>query len=106
MEFVEGPTDLLDRLVGSVECRAQDGKNADRVLVAKLDGLFGSEMEAVAFHRHLAHFNIPVVAELFPADLRIDAHYHVGFVDGFSMGFLLVLPAPFKRQTSKHPRLA
>ena len=69
-----------DRLVRPVEGRAQDGDDPDRVLVAALDGLLGGEVEAIALHRHEPHLDVPVVRELLPADLDVDAHDDVRLV--------------------------
>ena len=40
LELVERGADLLDRLVGALEGRAEDRDDADRVLVAERDGFF------------------------------------------------------------------
>ena len=86
LEGVERVADLLDRLVGAVEGRAEDRDDADRVLVAELHGLLGREVEAVALHRHEAHLDVPVVRELLPADLDVDAHHEVRLVGRLALG--------------------
>ena len=86
LEGVERRADLRDRLVGAVEGRAEDGDDADRVLVAELHGLVGREVEAVALHRHEARLDVPVVGELLPADLDVDAHHQVRLVGRLALG--------------------
>ena len=83
---VERVADLLDRLVRAVEGRAEDRDDADRVLVAELHRLLGGEVEAVALHRHEAHLDVPVVGELLPADLDVDAHDDVRLVGRLARG--------------------
>ena len=82
LELVERLADLLDRLVGAVEGRAEDRDDADRVLVAELHRLLGAEVEPVALHRHEAHLDVPVVGELLPADLDVDPHHEVRLAAG------------------------
>ena len=78
LEVVERVADLLDRLVGAVERGAEDGHDADRVLVAPGYGFVCGEVEAISFHRDEPHLDVPVVGELLPADLHVDAHDQVG----------------------------
>ena len=106
LQVVQRLADLLDRLVGAVEGRAQDRDDADRVLVAELDGLLGGEREAVALHRHQPHLDVPVVGELLPADLDVDAHHQVGLVGRLALGLAALLPEPLQRQAAEHRRLA
>ena len=73
LELVERGGDLGDRLVAAVEGRAEDGGDADRVLVAARGRLGGAEVEAVALHRHQARLDVPVAAELLPAHLDVGA---------------------------------
>ena len=80
LELVQRGADLRHRLVAAVERRAEDGDDADRVLVTLLDRLLRVEVEPVALHRHEAHLDVPVAAELLPAHLHVDAHDHVGLV--------------------------
>ena len=63
----------FDRLVAAVERRSEDRDHADRVLVAVRDRLLGVEVVAVALHRHQPRLDVPVAAELLPADLDVDA---------------------------------
>ena len=86
LQLVERLADLLDRLVRALEGRAENRDDADRVLVAELDGLLGGEVEAVALHRDEAHLHVPVVRELLPADLDVDAHHDVGPVGRLARG--------------------
>jgi hypothetical protein len=57
-EGVKGVADLLHRLVGAVEGRAQDRDDADRILVAELHGLLRREVEPVALHRDESHLDV------------------------------------------------
>ena len=52
-------------------------------------------------HRDFTHFNIPIAAELVPADLD-RAAYQVGLVNGFAGGFPAGSPAPQGGHASKH----
>ncbi len=106
LEVVERRADLGDRLVRAVEGRAEDRDDADRVLVALRDGLLGGEVEAVALHRDEAHLDVPVVGELLPADLDVDAHDEVRPVGGLALGLAPLLPAPLEGQAAEHRRLA
>jgi hypothetical protein len=96
LERVECGADLRDRLVRAVERRAEDRDDANGVLVADLHGLLGRKVEAVAFHGDEPHLHVPVVGELFPADLNVDAHHQVGLVGGLAVGRPLLLPAPLE----------
>ncbi len=100
------PADLLDRFVRAVERRPQNPDNADRVLVAQLDRFLGRERVAVALHRHQAHLDVPVVGELLPADLDVDAHHQVGLVGRLALGRSPLLPQPLHRQSAEHRGLA
>ena len=106
LELVERRRDLLDRLVAAVERRAEDRHDADRVLVAQCDGLVGSEVEAVALHRHQARLDVPVAAELLPADLDVDAHDQVRSVGRLAGRAHPLAPAPLERQPAEHRGLA
>ena len=106
LEGVEGGADLLHRLVRAVVGRAEHGDDADRVLVAQPDGLVGGHVVAVAVHRHGAQLDVPVVGELLPADLDVDAGHHVGPVGGLAGRLPPVLPAALERQPAEHRRLA
>ena len=106
LERVERVADLLHRLVGAVEGRAEDRDDPDRVLVAELHGLLGREVEAVALHRHEAHLDVPVVGELLPAHLDVDAHHQVRLVGRLALGRAPLLPASLEREAAEHRRLA
>ena len=86
LQVVERGADLGDRLVAAVERRAEDRDDADRVLVAVLHRLLGGQVEAVALHRHEPRLDVPVVGELLPADLDVDAHDEVRLVDRLAGG--------------------
>ena len=106
LERVQGLADALHRLVRAVECRPEDRDDADRVLVAELHRLLGREVEAVALHGHEPHLDVPVVRELLPADLDVDAHHEVGLVVRLALGRAPLLPASLEREPAEHRRLA
>ena len=106
LQVVEQGADLGHRLVGAVEGRAEDRDDADGVLVAERDGLGGGEVEAVALHRDQPHLDVPVVRELLPADLDVDAHDDVGLVGGLALGGAALLPAALHREPAEHRGLA
>ncbi len=103
---VQRLADLLDRLVGAVEGGAEDGDDADGVLVAALHGLLGRQVQPVAFHRHEAHLHVPVVGELLPAHLDVDAHHEIGLVRGLALGLAPLLPAALEGEAAQHRGLA
>ena len=70
------------------------------------DRLLGREGEAVALHRHEPHLDVPVVGELLPADLDVDAHDEVRLVGRLALGRAPLLPAPLEREPAEHRRLA
>ena len=106
LERVERVADLLHGLVRAVEGRAEDRDDADRVLVAELHRLLRGEREASALHRDEAHLDVPVVRELLPADLDVDAHDEVRLVDRLALGRAPLLPAPLEREPAEHGGLA
>src|SRR5689334_19853630 len=75
--LVQGGADLGDRFVAAVESGPEDRDHADGVLVAAGHGFGGGEVQAVAVHGDQAGFDVPVVGELLPADLDVDAHDQV-----------------------------
>ena len=106
LQLVERCGDLLHGLVRPVERRAEDRHDSDRVLVAALDGLLGGEVEAITLHRHEPHLDVPVVRELLPAHLDVDAHDDVRLVGRLPRGSSRLLPAPLEREPAEHRRLA
>src|SRR5665647_3433915 len=68
-QLIERGADVGDRFVAAVERRTQDRHNPDGVLIAVGHGLFRVEMKTLTAHRHDPRFNVPVAAELLPADL-------------------------------------
>ena len=106
LQRVERRADLRDGLVRAVEGGAEDRDDADRVLVAALDGLLGGEVEAVALHRHEPHLDVPVVRELLPAHLDVDAHHDVRLVGWLPRRRSRLLPATLEGEPAEHRRLA
>ena len=103
---VEGVGDLLDRLVGAVERRAEDGHDADRVLVDELQGLLGVELQAALLDGGVPGLDVPVAAELLPHDLDVDPHHEVRLVRGEARRLAALAPAPLQRQPAEHDGLA
>ena len=106
LEGVECRGDLLDRLVAAVERAAQHRDDADRVLVAQLHRLLAVEVPAIAVHRHQARLDVPVAAELLPADLDVDPGHEVRRVDRLPRRPPVSAPAPQQRHPTEHRRLA
>ena len=106
LEGVQRIADLLHGLVGAVERRAQDGHDTDRVLVALRDRLLRGQVEPVSLHRHEAHLDVPVVRELLPAHLDVDAHHQVRLVRRLARRLAGVLPSALERKPAEHRRLA
>src|SRR5438046_9591979 len=100
-----GP-ERLDGLVGAVEGRAEDGDDADRVLVAELHRLLGGEVEAVSLHRDEPHLDVPVLGELLPADLDVDPHDEVRAISWLAGVCAAFPPATLERQSAEHRSLA
>jgi hypothetical protein len=63
-------------------------------------------VESVAVHRNQAHLHVPVVGELLPAHLDIDAHHEIRFAGGLVRGLPAMLPTAFEGKPSEHCRLA
>src|SRR5262249_42331423 len=105
-ELVECCADLLDRFVRAIERRAEDRDDADGVLVAEPHGLYAGEVKAVALHRYEAHVDIPVLCELLPTDLDVDAHDDVRTIGGLARFRPAPLPTALHRQRTEHRRLA
>ena len=101
LQLVERGADVGDGLVAAVEGRPEHRDDADGVLVAALHRLFGVEVVALALHRREAGLDVPVAAELLPADLDVGAHHHVGLVGGLarppSAGRASATSAPSRR---------
>ena len=76
-ERVERGRDLGHRLVGAVIGRAEDGDDADRVLVARFRGALGAEVRHLRPDGDEPRLDVEVAAELLPADLDVRAHDEV-----------------------------
>ncbi len=85
-QLVERRGDVGDRLVAAVEGRAEDRDDADRVLVAMRDRLGRAEVQPVALDGHQPRLDVPVAAELLPADLHVGAHDQVRLAGGVVAG--------------------
>ena len=77
LKFIESCGNFINRLVASVKGAAEDRDYADRVLVALFNGLVGGQVHPALFNRNHAWLNIPIAAELLPANLDICSHHEV-----------------------------
>ena len=106
LKVVERVADFLDRFVRPVVGRSENGHHADRVLVTEPNRLVCGEVEPVSLHRDEPHLDVPVISELLPADLHVDAHHEVGLVGGFHRRPPAMLPASLEGQPTEHGRFA
>ena len=100
LHFIQRRADLRDRLVAAVERRAEDRDHADPVGVTMPHDLVGGQVEPIALHGHQPRLDLPVVRELLPAHLNVDAHHGVR-----PAGAVRVLPAALHREAGQHARL-
>ena len=63
-------------------------------------------MEAISFHRHQSWLNVPIAAELVPADLDVDAQDQVRPVCRLAGCLHPLAPEPLQREASEHRGLA
>lgn len=105
LDPVELGGDLGDGLVVAGVGDAEDGDDADGVLVDVLGELMGLQAGGVALDRDLAQFDVEVAGELLPADLDRTAH-QVGAVGGQTLGAAALAPAPLEREPAEHGGLA
>ena len=98
--------DRGDRLVAAVLRGAEHRDNADRVLVAERHRRLGGEMTALALHHRVARLDVPVPAELLPADLHVDAHDEIRLVARQACRLPPLTPAPLQREPCQHRGLA
>jgi hypothetical protein len=94
LQPVERVGDLCERLVAAIERGAEDRDHPDRVLVAPGDRLLRAEVKALALHRDQPWFNVPVAAELLPADLDVGAHHEIRVIGRFAGVTHTPAPAP------------
>jgi len=106
LQVVEQLRHALDVLVAPIERRAQHDDDPDGVLVAELDGLLGREVVPLALHGDEPHLHVPVIGELVPAHLDVDAGHEVGLVGRLALGPALLLPATLEGEAAEHRRLA
>ena len=96
----------LDRLVGAVERRPEDRHDADRVLVARRHRALGGQAGAAGADRHEPRLDVPVAAELLPADLHVGAHHQVRPVVRQAGAAAPLRPAALERHAGEHRGLA
>ena len=90
--------DCLDIFVLPRIGRADDGADADRVLIDQLDAFFRVDHVAVFGAENVAFFDLEVAGGFLPADLNSGIHNDVRFRVVFPFGFAPVLPALLHRQ--------
>ena len=106
LEGVQRGVHRGDRLVRAVHRRPQDDDDADRVLVAQRHRLGRAELVAARLQRDVPGLDVPVPAELLPADLDVRAHDHVRPVGRHAGRLAPGAPAPQQRHAAEHARLA
>jgi hypothetical protein len=97
--------DLQDRLVAAVHGRAHDRDHADGVLVALGRGFCAAQVQASRHHRHVVRLDLPVPAELLPADLHVRAHDQVRLARVEARRLAPGSPAPQQRHPAEHAGL-
>src|SRR6185437_7268334 len=60
----------------------------------------------IALHGDQARLDVPVAAELVPADLDVDAHHEVGTIGRLAGRAHALAPAPLERHAAEHGGLA
>jgi hypothetical protein len=84
---------------------AEDGGDADRVLVDQRLDVLGADHVFVFPQRHDPRLDVEVAAELVPDDVDIAAVDEVRLLDREPGGFAALLPFPLQRERAEHDRL-
>ena len=84
---------------------AQDGRDADRVLVDVRFDISWTDRVLVGFQRDDPRFDVEVAAELLPHDVHVAAKDEIRPVDTLVLGLHAVTPLPLQRQRAEHDRL-
>ena len=87
---------------------AQDGRDADGVVVHVVHDRVHVQRQVVLLKRHEAHLDVPVAAEFFPAHLVARGNHQVGAlrrVDVDARVLRQLLPAEQHAQAAQHARL-
>ena len=101
-QVVVDPADVVG-MAG--EGGAEDGGDADRVLVDLRGDVVGADRVLALLQRHHPLFDVEVAAELFPDHVHVAAEDEVRFVDRFARRFPPFLPFPLQREGAEHDRL-
>ncbi len=104
----QGSVDALHVVVAAGVGDAQDADHGDGVVVNVLHALLGRHVQMIGVHGNLAHLDVPVTAELLPADLvaaRDDEVRAVRRVDVDARGLRKRLPAEQRGQAAQHAGL-
>ena len=95
-----------DDVVGVAgEGGAEDGGDADRVLVEVGLDVLGADRVLVLLQADDPRFDVEVAAELFPDHVDVAAEDEVGLLDRLAFGFAALLPLPLQREGAEHDRL-
>ena len=95
-----------DDVVGVAgERRAEDGGDADRVLVDVRLDVLGADRELVRLQRDDPRLDVEVAAELLPHDVHVAAEHEVRPVRRLAGGLAPRAPLPLQRQRAEHDRL-
>ncbi|GBE57714.1 hypothetical protein BMS3Abin01_00635 [bacterium BMS3Abin01] len=104
LEAVQGIVHIFHRFVTAVEGAADDNHHGHGVLITELQGFRHAQMVAALLHGDEAGLDIPVDAELLPADLDVDTHDHVGSVRRFALGLPPFAPILEQCHAAQHRR--
>ncbi len=87
------------------EGRAEDGGDADRVLVEVGLDVLGADRVLALGQRHDPRLDVEVAAELLPDDVDVAAEDEVRGVGRLARGFAALAPFPLQREGAEHDRL-
>ena len=97
---------MPDDVVGVAgERRAEDGGDADRVLVDVRLDVLGADRVLLGLQRDDPRLDVEVAAELLPDDVHVAAEHQVGPVGRLARRLTPLAPVPLQRQRPEHDRL-
>ncbi len=99
--IIQGLGNFRRQFISTRIGHSERGNHNDGVLINLFQHPVNIHLPFSGRHRDFTHFNIPIAAELVPADLD-RAAYQVGLVNGFAGGFPAGSPAPQGGHASKH----
>lgn len=102
VSFNQQVVDLLGILVLSSVGSAENGADANGVLIDKVDGFLGIDHVAIRRAVDKLLLDIKVAGSLLPADLDRRVHDHVGAAEVLAFGLAFVDPALLHGQGGEH----